>query len=304
MQPVTIARLQIHFCVILWGFTAILGKLISLSALPLVWWRMFLVALLLFMLPKVWKEISKMPLKMIGIYAVIGAFVGLHWLTFYASIKLSNASIAATCMAFAPAFISLIEPIIAKRMFSIPELLLSIFMLPGIILVVGGVDVEMQSGIWMGALSALLVAIFSSLNKLWVTKADALTVTGIEMFSGTLLLTLMLPLVMLFDDQVINEFTQFPSNSDFMYLLILAIFCTLLPFALSLIALRKLSAYSVQLIINLEPVYTIIIAIPILGEQRDLSLGFYLGVSIIITAVMVHPYLQRLFSKRGDVSYE
>ncbi|HEY2623482.1 MAG TPA: EamA family transporter, partial [Dyella sp.] len=117
MQPVTKARWQIHFCVLLWGFTAILGKLITLPALPLVWWRMLLVVAALFLFPSVWRGLKAMPSRLRWAYAGIGVLVSLHWLTFYAAIKLANASVAATCIALGPVFLSLVEPWIARRKF-------------------------------------------------------------------------------------------------------------------------------------------------------------------------------------------
>ena len=120
MQPVNLARLQIHFCVLLWGFTAILGKLITLPALPLVWWRMLLVVAALALLPRVWRGLRAMPPRLRWAYAGIGALVALHWLTFYASIKLSNASVGATCIALGTVFTAFVEPLVTSRKFPVP----------------------------------------------------------------------------------------------------------------------------------------------------------------------------------------
>lgn len=129
---------QIHFCVLLWGVTAILGKLITLPALPLVWWRMLLVTAMLALLPRVWRGLRTLPLRVVAGYAGIGALVALHWLTFYGAVKLANASVAATCIALAPVFTSIIEPWVAKRPFQLPELAFGLAVLPGVALVVGG----------------------------------------------------------------------------------------------------------------------------------------------------------------------
>ena len=290
LEPRQRAFLQIHFCVVLWGFTAILGKLITLSALPLVWWRMVLVVAVLLMVPKVRTNLFAMPKKLIAIYAGIGVVVALHWLTFYGAIKLSNASVGATCMALGPVFLALIEPWVARRPFSRVELFLGIAVLPGVALVVGGVPVEMRAGIAMGALSAFLVAIFGALNKRYIEKADALTVTAIELGAGTLALTLLAP-VLLVVFPLPSEGGLIPSGSDFVLLLALSLGCTLLPFALSLVALREMSAFSVQMAVNLEPVYSIVLAMVIFHEQRELNLGFYGGVAILLGAVFAQPYL-------------
>src|SRR5688572_26098681 len=131
------AWLQIHFCVVLWSFTAILGKLITLPALAIVWWRMVLVCVAMLLIAHFWRGLRSLSPRLIAIYAGIGLVVALHWLTFYGSIKLSNASVAATCMALTPVFISFVEPLLVKKRFEWRELLLGLAVLPGIVLVVG-----------------------------------------------------------------------------------------------------------------------------------------------------------------------
>ena len=125
MTPGSRAWIQIHICVVLWGVTAILGKLITLAALPLVWWRMLIVTVVLLVWPPFWRGVRQMPVRLTAIHFGIGALVTLHWVTFYASIKLSNASVAATCIALSPAFVALVEPLVARRRFNLTELLLA-----------------------------------------------------------------------------------------------------------------------------------------------------------------------------------
>jgi drug/metabolite transporter (DMT)-like permease len=272
---------------VLWGFTAILGKLITLSALALVWWRMVLVAGALLLVANFWRGLRKLSPRLIAIYAGIGTIVALHWLTFYASIKASNASVAATCMALTPVFIAFVEPVIARRRFDPRELILGLAVLPGVALVVGGTPDGMRVGIAIGALSAFFVAIFSSLNKRYIEHGEALSVTGIEMAAGALLLTV----VALAVPGIESPFA-WPSGRDALYLLALAIGCTLLPFALSLVALRRLTAFTTALAVNMEPIYSIVLAIILLGEQRELEPSFYVGVAIILAVVFSHPWLR------------
>jgi drug/metabolite transporter (DMT)-like permease len=285
--------LQIHFCVLLWGFTAILGKLISLPALPLVWWRMLIVVAILALLPRVWRGLRTMSPKLMLSYAGIGVLVALHWLTFYGAIKLANASVAATCIALATAFTALVEPKLARRKFSRRELALGIAVLPGVALVVGGVPHEMRLGIAVGALSALLVALFSSLNKRLVEHGDPLTVTGIELGAGTIALTLLAPLMPWIFPAFAGDLYSVPNTRDIVLIITLSIACTLLPFALSLVALRHMSAFSAQLAVNLEPIYAIALAALFLGEQHELTPLFYVGVVVILAAVFVHPLISR-----------
>ncbi len=283
MTPVRKALLQIHFCVVLWGFTAILGKLISLPALPLVWWRMLIVVAALALWPPVWRALRATDARTLALFAGIGAVVALHWLTFYGAIKLSNASVAATCMAIAPIFMAVIEPWIAKRPFDPRELIIGVVALPGVALVVGGTPDGMRAGIVVGAISAVLVAIFGSLNKRYVERADPVLVTWVELAAGTALLTLITACL----PGSRGEFVV-PDGRDALLLLTLSIACTLLPFTLSLRALRHTSAFTAQLAVSLEPVYAVLLAIVLLGEQRELSATFYLGVAVIVGAVFAH----------------
>ena len=293
MQSVSKARLQIHFCVLLWGFTAILGKLISLPALPLVWWRMLLVTLALLLMPRVWRGLRAMPARLRWAYAGIGVLVSLHWLTFYAAIKLANASVGATCIALGPVFLAFVEPWIAKRRFDPRELLIGVAVVPGVALVVGGVPTDMRLGIAVGVLSALFVALFGSLNKRLVEHGDPLTVTCIELGTGAVFLTLLAPLL-----PHAGPAFVLPDAHDAVLLLALAFGCTLLPFTLALVALRHMSAFGTQMVTNLEPVYAIVLAMLLLGEQRQLDGWFYAGVAVILAAVFAHPLLHRV--RRGS----
>ena len=290
------AHLQIHLCVLLWGFTAILGKLISLDALPLVWWRMLIVVAVLALVPAVWRGLRRLDARELAGYSLIGALVALHWLTFYGAVKLANASVAATCIALAPAFTAVVEPWLAKRPFRTRELVLGVAVLPGVALVVGGLPDGMRLGVAVGAVSALLVALFGSLNKRMAGRADAFTVTALELGAGTLTLTLLAPVLPLLMPALGSTDWVVPGLHDAGLLVLLALACTLLPFALSLMALRHLSAYTMQLVTNLEPVYAIALAVLLLGEQRELTPAFYAGVSLILAVVFFDPargWLQR-----------
>lgn len=287
------AWLQIHLCVVLWGFTAIIGKLISLPALPLVWWRMLLVVALLMLLPRVWRGLRAMSARLRWSYAGVGVLVALHWLTFYASIKLSNASVGATCMALATVFTALIEPVLTGKRLSKREVGLGIAVLPGVALVAGGVPGDMLIGVVVGTISALFVSCFSSLNKRLVEHSDALSVTALEMAAGVAAMTVIAPMTGLLSPAFGGDPFVLPDLRDGAYLLALAVACTLVPFALSLMALRHLTAFGSQLAINLEPIYAIALAILLLGEQRELTPQFYLGVAIILGVVLVYPLLVR-----------
>ncbi|MGB7739020.1 MAG: DMT family transporter [Steroidobacteraceae bacterium] len=288
MLPARKALLQIHLCVVIWGFTAILGKLITLPAFALVWWRMFLVVAALALLPAFWRGVRRMSLRTIGIFAGIGVVVALHWVSFYGAIKLANASVAATCMGVAPIIMSVVEPWITNKRFDPRELLIGVAAIPGVMLVVGGTPQGMRLGIAVGVLSALLVAVFGSLNKRYVELGEPMAVTGLELAAGTAFLTL---LAVLFGGSATS--LAVPDTHDAVLLVILAIACTLFPFVLSLVALRNLSAFSAQLAVSLEPVYAVFLAMLLLGEQRELGLQFYAGLAVILGSVFAHAMLKR-----------
>jgi drug/metabolite transporter (DMT)-like permease len=287
MNPHRRALIQIHICVVLWGFTAILGKLITLPAFALVWWRMLLVTLALLLFPRVWRALRHIPPRLMAIYAGIGVLVALHWLAFYGSVKLANASVAATTMALAPAVSALIEPWLTGSRFERHNLLLGVLVIPGVVLVVGGIPPGMHLGFWVGVASAALASVFNVLNKRFLGQHDAAAVTGLELGAGFLLLAVVSPFAASPGQAVV-----LPSVSDGALLLVLAILCTLIPFVLALAALRHLSAFTTQLAVNLEPVYSIAIAVAFLGEARDLDAAFYLGVAIVLAAVFGHAWLQ------------
>jgi drug/metabolite transporter (DMT)-like permease len=297
MKSSSRALFQIHFCVFLWGFTAILGKAITLSALPLVWWRMLMVTGALMLMPRFWRGFKKMPRQAGAIYLAIGLVVALHWVTFYASIKLSNASVAATCMAFTSFFIAFFEPVLMRRAFDVRELFFGLAVIPGVALVVGGTPAGMRTGLAVGAVSAFLAAMFGILNKRFIEHGEALTVTGLEMAAGAASLTV-LGLI-----RPASSIFVLPGRNDAALLVVLALGCTLAPFALSLVALRHLTAFTQALALNMEPVYSIVLAIAIFGEQQQLKAGFYAGVAIVLAVVFSHPLLLATDSGTAEASH-
>ncbi len=290
MNPHRRALLELHACVVLWGVTAILGKLITLSATQLVWWRMLLVTLALALVPRAWRGLGMIPARLKLVYGGIGCVIAMHWLAFYGSVKLANASVAATTMALAPVVTALIEPWLTRSRFERHNLLLGILVIPGVALVVGGIPGSMHLGFWVGVVSAMLAAVFNALNKRHLGPHDAMSVTWLELGAGFLLLTLALPLLNS-PGGALDGGIVLPDARDTAWLVILALFCTLIPFAVALRTLRHLSAFTTQLAVNLEPVYAIALAVIFLGEARELDGSFYLGVLIVIAAVFGHGWL-------------
>jgi drug/metabolite transporter (DMT)-like permease len=288
MQPQRKAWLQLHLCVLLWGFTAILGKLISLPAIALVFWRMLAVSGLLLLWPDFWRGVRALRPRAIAAYGGIGLIIALHWVMFYGAIKLANASIAATCMALTSVFVALIEPLLQRRRVDPREFLFGIAVMPGVVLVTSGTPPDMRLGVLVGALSALCAALFTVLNVRFALSSAALSVTGIELGSGAIALGA----AGLFVPATHSPWIV-PSARDAGLLALLAVGCTLLPFALSLVVSRRLSAFSIALAVNLEPVYAVILALLLLGEQRELSASFDLGVAIVLAVVFGHALWKR-----------
>jgi drug/metabolite transporter (DMT)-like permease len=275
------ALLQMHCCVVLWGVTAVLGKSITLPAWSLVWWRMVIVSVTAMLIPAVWRGLLQMSRRTVAVFASIGIVIALHWLAFFGAIKAANASVAVSCLAVAPVFTALLEPLLTRSRFHWRDLLIGIAAIPGVLLVVGGTPSGMRGGLAAGLMSAGLAALFATLNKRHLQSADPLTVTAIELAAGTAFLTM---IACWMPD--VDSFPALPPWRDVWLLLVLALLCTLLPFVLVFRALRHISAFSCQLACSLEPVYAIGLAALLFNEQRDLDWRFYAGVLVILTAVL------------------
>lgn len=283
MQTMRIAYFKMHTAIFLWGFTGLLGKLIHLNEGMLVWYRMLISSVAIAIIVYYRKSFPKISLREVFRIGVIGFLVMLHWVTFYGSIKLSSISVAMICLSSIALFASILEPIINRKPFDIMEIFFSIFAVTGIGLIYHS-DLSAAAGIIVGIISALLSAIFSIFNKRITSKYESLTISLIELSSGWLLLTLLLPLYFL-----IQPTTKFiPDTSDFIYLMVLSLVCTVLTWILSLQALRKVSAYTMGLALNLEPIYGIILAVLFAGEGRLMNAGFLAGAATIMITVVLH----------------
>jgi len=287
------AYLELHIAVFLWGFTAILGDLIELSALVLVWWRVLITSISVLFFIRGGFALRRLGRRSILQFAFVGALTGLHWLAFFGAVKLSNASITLVCMATAAFFTAIIEPLILRGPVKWWEIFIGFLVVPGMALVVENVDVSMHAGIWVGLTSAFLAALFSILNKKWIQNAEPFSITFIEMSSAWLLLSLFLPFYF-FDGP---EVSFWPSLRDWAMLLVLALVCTTFTWVLALRSLKHLSAFASTLTVNLEPVYGIFLAWIILKENKELSAGFYWGVLLILVVVFSYPFLKRVFEK-------
>lgn len=286
-----------HLIIFVWGFTGILGKLIELDFFQIVFFRVLIASISLFIVLKLIKKPIQIKdrnqvLKVIG----VGIIVVCHWLTFYKSIQVSTVSLGVLCLSTTTLHVSWLEPLVMKRKFSWLELLLGLLVIVGIAFVAGNIDASQHEGIFWGLLSAFLAAFFSVFNaRLNKDGIPSSSITFYEMSTGVVLLFIWL----LFLGKMNTEFFQM-TGSDFGWLLFLGIVCTSAAFMLMIEVVNKIGAFSASLSINLEPVYTIILAILILNENELLNPEFYFGASFIVLIVFLNPVLKNYFAKRKN----
>lgn len=280
--------LQLHIAIFLWGFTAILGDIISLSAFWLVWWRVGITSASLLMLSGIRANLKTISLRLVKVYLLVGVLIAIHWVTFFGSIKYANASVALVAMSTASFFTAFLEPIYFKSSIRRLDVFFGFAIVPGMILVVNGLSGNMLLGFGVGLISAFLAALFAVINKKYVNETEPKTITFIELFGSFVFLTLLIPFV-----NTYQSLNWLPTGLDWMYLMILSILCTSVAFILHLYALKHISAFASNLAINLEPVYGIILAGLLLGDVQELSVYFYLGVLMILLCVTVYPIISR-----------
>lgn len=276
------ALIKLHVAVFLWGFTGVLGRLISLNEGLLVWYRILITVFTLYFLMRATNQLeSVLPKQRWQLFA-IGSLIALHWCFFYGSIKYSNVSIALTCLSSAGLFTALFEPLITGKKMVIAEILLGSIAIAGIYLIFH-FDPRYKTGIILGIISALLSCIFSIFNKTQVSYNSSRTVMLYELTGGFLLLTLLMPFYL----YLLPTQHLLPGRMDFVWFLLLSWLCTILAMDLSLQALQKVSAFTQNLTLNLEPVYGIILAFVVYNENKYLSRWFYAGFSLILLAVIL-----------------
>lgn len=277
------ALIQLNAAVFLWGFTGVLGRAISLDSTMLVWWRLLITMISLWILYIIQGKPKRMPWPAIIKISLIGTILALHWVCFYASIKLANVTIALTCLSTTALLAALIEPLILRKRFDPAEIFLGLFAIAGI-LIIYNTHLEFSTGIIVGLLSALLTVLVSVLNKKIVDQYRPDQITLYQLSGGFLGLTLLLPAFLYF----FPGGWSVPTTMDWVWLLVLSWVCTILTFFLYIRALKKVSAFTVNLALTLEPIYGIILAFIIYKENRYLNDWFYLGFALIAIAVVFH----------------
>ncbi|SRX55569.1 DMT family transporter [Aequorivita sp. CIP111184] len=274
--------LHLHFIVFIWGFTAVLGALISLEAIPLVWYRMLLASIIIFVFLKFRKEKLKFSLKTLGGFALAGIIIALHWLTFFGAIKASNVSVTLAVLSTGAFFASILEPLFYKRKVIVYEVLFGLIVVVGLYIIFD-VESSYTLGIILALISAFLSALFSVINGKFVLKNKASVISFYELMFGVLGITIYLA----FSGKFTVEFFTVSAH-DWIYLIILASACTAYAFIASIHVMKWISPYTVMLTINMEPVYGIILALIVLGDSENMSPQFYYGAVIILLTVVAN----------------
>lgn len=289
------AYLQIHTAVILFGFTGILGDLISLNKPTLVFWRFGLTVCSLLLIPGLVKSALQLNRKDVMVLFGIGGLVAAHWIFFFLSIAWTNVSVALSVFATTTFFTSFLEPMVMKRPFRWYEMAIGLLVIPGVALV-AGTSTFPFTGIIFALIAAFLAALFSTLNKRVVARVSPMPMTLVQLTGGWIVAAVWV----LFYHLIWPELPFMPVDTDWVYLGLLAFLCTSFAYVISLQSLQVLSAFSVNLTVNLEPIYSIILANFILAEHKELNWGFYPGAAIIIISVFLHPMISNYFKKREN----
>jgi drug/metabolite transporter (DMT)-like permease len=287
MNTKTKSHLLLHSVVAIFGFTGILGKLITIDAIPLVFWRTTIGGIVILVWLAIRNKITKKSrgtlLKMSG----VGLLVAAHWILFFASIKMSTVSVALVMVATTPMFVGFIEPIVFRRKLDLKELFVSAIVIAGVSTIFS-ISSEYLLGMILGLLSAFLAALFSTLNAVLVKEFDASNISMVELLSASLGITLLL----IFTGGM-NKELFIMSSENWLWIFILAVVATSFAFIASTAVMKVLTPFTTAIAINLEPVYAIILAVLIFGDEEVMGVEFYFGTSLIIGAVIINTLIKR-----------
>jgi drug/metabolite transporter (DMT)-like permease len=292
------AFLFLHLSVFLFGFTAILGDIIDLNFPSIVWWRSLLTSAILVFMVKISTFLKVLSPKIIIKNVFIGFILAIHWLFFYGAIKISNPTMALIALSSSSLITALLEPLmIRKAKFRLVDIVIGILIIPGFVLIFYNSDQLQQKGLWIGIGAAILGTTFSILNKKWLIAGKELKMTFIQLTSVVVTISLFF----LFFSGTFNLRYQIPVGIDWFYMLIFALFCTVLAYYLYLKAFNHISAFDVSLAFNMEPIYGIIMAALLLKDYKEVSSMVYLGMIIIISLVFLDTYIK---FKKGKIERE
>lgn len=290
------AFIQLHIAVFLAGFTGILGRLISLNEGMLVWYRLLITAVTMWILFGFLKKIQKIPATDILKLTGIGVIATLHWLTFYGSIKYSNVSVALVCFSAVGFFTALLEPLVVGKRINWIDMSLGLMTIAGIYIIFH-FDVQYKTGIILGLIAAVTAALFPIYMRQCLQRGiNAETILTWQQTGGFIILSALLPFYL----RQFPVANFLPGMEDFLWLLVLSWLCSVVAFQFSTNALKRLSAFTVNLTYNIEPVYGILLAFIVYKENKLLSKWFYIGFAIIAVALIAHIFLLLKHEKKPD----
>ena len=289
--PLNKNLLILHFTVFIWGFTGILGKLISIDAVPLVWYRVLIASVSLFLYFNFNKTTFKVSKRTFFQLACTGALVGGHWILFFLSIKLSTVSIILVCLSSITLFTAIFEPLINKKRIAKLEIIAGLLIIAGI-LIIFKFESHYTKGIIAGLSSAVCASLFSIINARQVKKYEAPVIAFYELTGAFVWISIFLAITHGYDRSMLLQ------RADIGYLLLLGTICTSLAYVAGVSVMRELSAFRVALITNLEPVYGIIMSFVFFGDMNKMTAGFWVGAVIILSTIFLFPVAQKQIVKR------
>ena len=290
------AFLQLHFAVFLAGFTGILGRLITLNEGWLVWYRLLISSVTMWIVFSLAGKLQQVSIIDILKLSGIGFLSALHWVSFYGSIKYANVSVALVCFSATGFFTALFEPFFSRKRINLIEVLLGLIVIAGIYIIFR-FDPKYKTGIILGVICAVLLAIVMILIRQFVQKINSQTILTYQLSGGFITLSLFMPFYL----KAFPTSYIFPGFSDWMWLLVLAWFCSVLAFQFSVTALQKLTAFTVNLSFNLEPVYGILLAFFVYHENKELNWSFFIGLGLIVLALCLQMWRVWKQSKLSSV---
>lgn len=285
------AFVKLHISIFLAGFTGLFGKVVLLNEGLLVWYRMLFASIFLFLMLWGGGKLCRLPLRELVKACGAGMLLAFHWVFFYGSIKASNVSIGVVCYSLVGFFTAILEPLINRRRFALRELLYSLLTVGGIVLIFQ-LDTRYRIGILLGVISSALSTLFTIASKRLGERHPSGVLLAYEMAGGYLGLTFLLPIYLYY----FPVETILPGGQDLLYLLLLSSLCTIGVYLLQIQVLKEVSAFTVNLSYNLEPVYSIVLAMLFFGEAKELNSAFYIGLSLIICSVLLQT--RRALSRR------
>lgn len=281
----------LHLTVLVWGFTGVLGKLISIDAVPLVWYRVLIASSTLFAWFLITGKNIKVTKKQLIQFILTGGIVAIHWIFFFHAIKVSTVSVTLVCLSSFTLFTAIFEPLIKKQPIQIGDILVGLLIILGIYLIFK-FETQYTLGIIFGLLAAVASSLFSTINSTLVQKSEPSIIGFYELVGALCWITL----YRFYDGSLLNA-TFNLSVSDWIYITVLGTFCTSVAYVAGVSVMRTLSAFRVALITNLEPVYGVILAFVFFKNNEQMTAGFYAGAAIIIGSIFLYPIYKKRRNK-------